>query len=434
MPAVIELVTSDQSGEPLALGSAVVVAPNLIVTCAHVLEGARTVDAVFTDGHKVRVGVGSSDISADLALLLVDTGDITPLKLASPPPLGAPVVAIGNPEGLGDTISTGIVSGMRTLNGRRCIQTTAPISHGSSGGALLDMDGRLIGITEAGMEEGENLNFAVTLEYVRHFLAGINVDNGGQSHTRKRAGRKSHGNSRQAEAPQAPPSPPHNAAYYYDLGMELFNHERYGEAETPLRKAVHLEPNNAEYEHRLGIDITYNNTLTDSVYAPAERFLRKAVELQPKNADWLNDLANDLFALNRHDEAESFERRAYAINPHFAKRMGYIRSYQKRYAEAAKYFVEAVGYEPNDLQLQFQAAEALFEAGRYEDAEPYYRSLVAVNSAADDVQFGLGEDLYRQGRYADAEPYYREAARLSPTNFTYRTELAACLKMLGKSE
>lgn len=85
----------------------------------------------------------------------------TPIPIGkSIPEIGEDVFAIGNPYGLEHTLSTGIISGYR--DGNRLIQTTAEITHGSSGGPLLNMQGEVIGITTSGMGEA-NLNFAVNI-------------------------------------------------------------------------------------------------------------------------------------------------------------------------------------------------------------------------------------------------------------------------------
>jgi len=80
-------------------------------------------------------------------------------------------VAIGSPIGLTNTVSTGIVSALRTMDGLDVIQVSAPISQGSSGGGVFDRQGRLIGITRAYMKDGQNLNFAIPTQYVRRVLA-----------------------------------------------------------------------------------------------------------------------------------------------------------------------------------------------------------------------------------------------------------------------
>ena len=83
------------------------------------------------------------------------------------------VVAIGSPLGLFNSVSNGIISGFRKLDGVDMIQFTAPISHGSSGGAVLNMLGEVIGISTAGIDNGQNINLAVGYECINHFIRGF---------------------------------------------------------------------------------------------------------------------------------------------------------------------------------------------------------------------------------------------------------------------
>ena len=107
----------------------------------------------------------------DLALLKIDR--ITkPLKIYDgDPPLqrGQKVIAIGSPLGLFNSVSDGIISGFRTIRDADMIQFTAPISSGSSGGAVLNMYGELIGISTAGFDGAQNINLAVSYSQIRSF-------------------------------------------------------------------------------------------------------------------------------------------------------------------------------------------------------------------------------------------------------------------------
>lgn len=80
------------------------------------------------------------------------------------------VIAIGNPLGLENTSSTGVISQKRTKNGFNMLQTTAPVSPGNSGGPLVNLKGQVIGIVTEQMREGQNLNFALPINYVRASL------------------------------------------------------------------------------------------------------------------------------------------------------------------------------------------------------------------------------------------------------------------------
>ena len=86
---------------------------------------------------------------------------------------GQKVVAIGSPLGLFNSVSDGIISGFRELEKVSMIQFTAPVSHGSSGGALLDMYGELIGLITGGYNDGQNLNLAVGYQTITQFARGL---------------------------------------------------------------------------------------------------------------------------------------------------------------------------------------------------------------------------------------------------------------------
>lgn len=111
----------------------------------------------------------------DLALLRIDH-PCRPLPIyrgQKPLIRGQKVVAIGSPLGLFNSVSDGIISGFRTIHDTDMIQFTAPTSPGSSGGALLNMQGEVIGICTAGIQEGQNLNLAVEYQTILSFLSGF---------------------------------------------------------------------------------------------------------------------------------------------------------------------------------------------------------------------------------------------------------------------
>lgn len=161
---------NDSGGNPDALGSAFLVTSNLLITNAHVVEAGSPVLAVGP--VRVPLKVVRIDKTNDLAILSVDLSLVSkPLTLSSDGPSpGEQVFAVGNPEGLEKTISQGIVSGIRRLDDRDLLQITSPISHGSSGGPILNAKGEVIGVAVGMLEDGQNLNFAVPVKYVRALL------------------------------------------------------------------------------------------------------------------------------------------------------------------------------------------------------------------------------------------------------------------------
>lgn len=144
-----------------------------IITNAHVVRQAHSVCITSLAGESKVVQVLHKDERRDLALLRVPFTHTTPIRIAQQRHFraGQRVIAIGNPLGLERTVSDGIISGIRrTESGVEVLQTTAAIAPGSSGGALLDENGGLIGITSATYRMGQNINFAVSLNEIVGFL------------------------------------------------------------------------------------------------------------------------------------------------------------------------------------------------------------------------------------------------------------------------
>ena len=194
-PAVAAIEISDGSTgtpRPIAAGSGVVISSDgLMLTNAHVVNVTNTdgtplakpvITAKMADGTVRSAKVLGASTDYDIALLrLSDTSNLHPLALADTSTLqvGDRVVAIGNALDLGDapTVSTGIVSALnRTLQEtatntlRGLIQTDAAINHGNSGGALVNMNGELIGINSAGIPDAQNIGFAISVGTIKPIL------------------------------------------------------------------------------------------------------------------------------------------------------------------------------------------------------------------------------------------------------------------------
>lgn len=176
--SVVMLRVFDQRDQCFKTGSGVIISEKgYVLTNLHVVNGGRyygilleeETDVFYTDElikyHQ----------DYDLAVLRME-------KRRRPVPIanggkelvrGQKVVAIGSPLGLFNSVSDGIISGFRNMEKVSMIQFTAPVSHGSSGGALLNLYGELIGLITAGFDDGQNLNLAVDYETISRFVRGF---------------------------------------------------------------------------------------------------------------------------------------------------------------------------------------------------------------------------------------------------------------------
>ncbi|ARU95099.1 serine endoprotease DegP [Tatumella citrea] len=167
-----------------ALGSGVVInaEKGYVVTNNHVVENASTIQVQLSDGRRFDAKVIGKDPQSDIALIqLKDAKNLTAIKIADSDNLqvGDYTVAIGNPYGLGETVTSGIVSalgrsGLNVENYENFIQTDAAINRGNSGGALVNLNGELIGINTAILApDGGNIGigFAIPSNMVKNLTA-----------------------------------------------------------------------------------------------------------------------------------------------------------------------------------------------------------------------------------------------------------------------
>lgn len=176
--SVVLIVIHDKNGKAIGTGSGIMIGKNgFILTNNHVAAGGQFYSVRIEDDEEVYTTkeVIKYNPVIDLAVIRIDK-QIKPIpiykgnkKLAR----GQKVVAIGSPLGLFNSVSDGIISGFRNINDVDMIQFTAPISHGSSGGAVLNMQGEVIGISTAGMDSGQNINLAIGYESIIMFAKGF---------------------------------------------------------------------------------------------------------------------------------------------------------------------------------------------------------------------------------------------------------------------
>lgn len=176
--SIVMIEVHDQRGKPMGTGSGVMIGKDgFILTNHHVTRGGYSFSVRIEDDSAVYRTNEIIKYNSVFDLSVIRIG-----KVLSPLPVyrgtkklvrGQKVVAIGSPLGLFNSVSDGIISGFREIDTVDMIQFTAPISHGSSGGAVLNMQGEIIGISTAGFDGGQNINLAVGYETINMFVRGF---------------------------------------------------------------------------------------------------------------------------------------------------------------------------------------------------------------------------------------------------------------------
>jgi putative serine protease PepD len=172
MPAVVRV----EAGG--GFGSGFFVAPDTILTNVHVVGGSSSVTIRRNDGSTVSARVDTTAPEFDIAIMRISTPDPAQRTLTLGSGIqaraGQEIIALGTPLGLQNTVTRGIVSAVRAVNGVTLVQTDAAINPGNSGGPLLDRSGSVIGIATMGMRSAvaQGLSFGVAIDHAQALLAG----------------------------------------------------------------------------------------------------------------------------------------------------------------------------------------------------------------------------------------------------------------------
>lgn len=219
------------------------------------------------------------------------SGSCVAVRRSSSLQVGERIYAMGAPKGLELTLSEGLMSGLRDKEGVRIIQTTAPISPGSSGGGLFDVQGKLVGITTFYLAEGQDLNFALPGDWVlaldyHEISAGSKVDAN---------------------------SPKFKALAWAIRGKEAATAGNYEQALVAWRKAVRLTPDDAA---AWGLLALVCNKLGQ--HQQALGAAREAMRLKPDSAEVWAVLGTVYVNLGQHQQAAEASREATRLKPGIA--------------------------------------------------------------------------------------------------------------------
>ena len=182
-PSVFTVCTLDKSGNEISTGSGFFISSTGVgLTNYHVLEGAYSAYIIDNKKKKYKIGkILDYNKDVDIVKFQIDNPSkdvIKPLPIASSQPRqGESIISYSTPLGLFDnTVSTGVVSSLREYEGYgKVLQITAPISHGSSGSPVMNTQGEVVGIATFGINEGQSLNFAVSITRLKVLTRSLNI-------------------------------------------------------------------------------------------------------------------------------------------------------------------------------------------------------------------------------------------------------------------
>ena len=432
-PSAVAIETFDSRGEKLSRGSGFFIDSDRIVTNRHVIEGAYRAEIHSSNGTVFPVkGVLAVDAEGDIALLKIDppAQQVRPLPLdKTSPQEGESVVVIGNPLGLEGSVTNGIVSAVRDIpTFGRIIQITAPISSGSSGSPVVNMQGQVIGIATLQVTGGQSVNFAIPSERISQLQATTMISlaelvaNSGRNKRAKAVQFFRDGLSflSKDDCEKALP--------YFQMAVESDNQYaeawaqsgfcneklgRHAEALEASKKAVNLRPS-AESYFNIGLASFYLKQ-----YKEAAEAYRQSIKLDPYNS------ADAYYALGlvyrdwgkTDDEIYSYKQ-AIKLRPDYTgayERLGSRYMKSKKFNEAVDVFRQLAALKPSDPVAPNNLGEAYVELKNYNDAVESFRQSIRLKPDFGRAYYNLGKTLLTMGNRDAALEQYTILTNIDPS-------------------
>lgn len=422
-PSVVTLIALDDKGRESGQGSGVALGKGEFVTNCHVVRDAASIRIV--QGKVTAEGkFALRDPNRDLCLVISDTLDAAPVRMRSVTSLGIgeAVFAVGNPLGLGVSVSDGLVSALPEQGGERGVVTTAPLSPGSSGGGLFDAEGKLVGITTAIITFGQSINLALPTDWIEELKTrGLPPE----------------------PLPALPPEP-----RWFDEAQALSHNDQAEALEGFSRRWQQAQPTSAPAASFLGEALRRQNKLRE-----AEEALQQALRLDPSYPEAWLELVYVLDALGRPHEADKALEQArlarpWAPAPHSVRALRLLRAAKPD--EALREIDDALRRQPGNASYWRLRGNIFSAMGKQTQANQDFRTALRLAAAATQnsasqpggrdgpglamtwVALGMGE--LRASRLANAEYAFRKATDLAPDRPDGWSGLGTVLGDLNRNE
>jgi tetratricopeptide (TPR) repeat protein len=397
-PSAVAIETFDARGEKLSRGSGFFIDSDRVVTNRHVIDNAYRAEVhSYTGSVFIVKGVIAVDAEGDLALLRVDApaNQVRPLLLdRTSPQEGESVVVIGNPLGLEGSVSNGIVSAVRDIpTFGRIIQITAPISPGSSGSPVVNMQGQVIGVATLQITGGQSINFAIPSERISQLQGGALLSLADLV--------AASGRNKRAKAVQS-----------FRDGLSFLSKDDCEKALPYFEKAVESDSNYAEAWAQSGFCKEKLGRHAEAIEAS-----KKAVSLRPSAESYFNIGLASYYLKNYREAAENY-RQAIRLDPynaadaHYA--LGLVYRDWGRPEEEIQAYKAAIKLKPDYTSAYERLGSRYFRSKKYPEAIETFKQLVALKPGDATVPNNIGEAYLEMNLTSDAVAAFRQAIQLKP--------------------
>ncbi len=393
--AVVVIIAYDSQGAAISQGSGFIVrADGAVVTNYHVISNAA--DITIKAGSKVlRVeGFLHIDQANDVVILKADGKGLPTLKIGnlSQANIGEKVYVIGSPKGLENTISDGILSGIRELTSeKKVLQISAPISPGSSGGPVFNERGEVLGIATFLLEGGQNLNFAMPASLIQNYIRGGKVTP-----------------LKDAEIEDYKKT----VEYWFYLGLAYQESRMYKEAIEAAKQAIRIKPDYFYAHNSLGL--AYKGL---GMYKEALEAYKQAIRIKPDEEVPYYNLGGVYIALGMYREAIEATKQAIRIKPDAEipyHNLGIVYAKAGLLQEAIEATKQAIRIKPDFADAHFNLAADYANLGMNKDAIEQFKQTIRVKPDYAAAYYYLGLSYLRLSDRGMALEQYKILKNLDP--------------------
>ncbi|MBI5674375.1 MAG: serine protease [Nitrospirae bacterium] len=402
--SIVVVTAYNKKGEPLTEGTGFIAsADGAVITNYHVIGIAK--DIKIRSGIKVLdvEGVMYADKENDFVILRVKGKDLHPVKFGDAGQInsGEKVYIISSSKDSGNTISKGTFRRMRIISpGRKVVEITAPVSHGSSGSPLFNKNGEVIGMTTFLIKRTENLILAMPADVIRDKLKISGAVTAIESIIKNYRNTAeywfylgyylsevgAHKDAIDVFTEAISRKPGFADARYY-RGVAYENRGKYKEAARDYREAIKLNADFADAHFSLGI--TYGKL---AMYKEAVEVLKQAVRLEPDFADAYYNLGVAYGKLGMYKEGIEAGKQAVMLKPDFADahyNLGIAYEKSASYREAASAFQKVLKYRPDYAEAHYNLGIVYLFLNDKGAALEKYKTLKTINTKLADKLFSL---------------------------------------------
>ena len=399
--AVVVVETYNKEGKPLMQGSGFIVrADGAVVTNYHVISNAKVIKIKVGDKILNVEGLIYSDKENDLVILKAKGEKLQTVRLGdiAKANIGEKVYVISSPEGLENTISDGILSGIREITSdKKVLQITAPISPGSSGGAVFNNSGEVIGIATSIIEKAQNLNFAMPVNLIKDKIS-----------SKKLTALK----DSEIEEPQIKYLGPLTAEDWFDFGFAYDEAGMYREAAESFKQAIRIKPDYAKAHFGLGS--AYGKL---GMYKEKIEAYKQAIRIKPDYAEAHHNLGVAYLEAGKWNDAAEAFKQTIRINPeHLRAYYGLGVSYDElgTYKEAIKAHKYAIRINPDYAAAHFDLGIDYGRLGMYKEAIKSFKEVIRIKPNDADAHYNLGLAYGKSDMTKQAIKAFKEAIKIKP--------------------